>query len=52
MSEALSIKDGGSYQATVDQQFVQWKSLDLPDDTAAPTDAVSEEAPAADEGSE
>lgn len=51
-------------QATVDQQFVQWKSLDLPDDAAAtdadqpapdaaaPTDAVTEEAPAADEGSE
>ncbi len=51
-------------QATVDQQFVQWKSLDLPDDAAvtdadqpapdaaAPTDTVTEEAPAADEGSE
>ena len=51
-------------QATVDQQFVQWKSLDLPDDAAAtdagqpapdaaaPTDTVIEEAPATDEGSE
>ena len=46
-------------QATVDQQFVQWKTLDLPEsgdaaDAAQPADepAAADESAAADEGSE